>query len=50
MDTQIVAIYCICDDILKGLHHTEDKQCQMSDAEVMTTSPPTLYLNENNIK
>jgi hypothetical protein len=38
MDTQIVAIYCICDDILKGLHHTEDKQRQMSDAEVMTTS------------
>lgn len=38
MDTQIVAIYCICDDILKGLHHFEDKQRQMSDAEVMTTS------------
>ena len=38
MDTQIVAIYCLCDDILKGLHHAEDKQRQMSDAEVMTTS------------
>ena len=38
MDTQIVAIYCICDDILKGLQHSEDKQRQMSDAEVMTTS------------
>jgi len=38
MDTQIVAIYCICDDILKGLRHFEDKQRQMSDAEVMTTS------------
>lgn len=38
MDTQIVAIYCICDDILKGLYHFEDKQRQMSDAEVMTTS------------
>lgn len=38
MDTQIVAIYCICDDILKGLRHSEDKQRQMSDAEVMTTS------------
>lgn len=38
MDTQIVAIYCICDDILKGLHHLEDKQRRMSDAEVMTTS------------
>ena len=38
MDTQIVAIYCLCDDILKGLRHAEDKQRQMSDAEVMTTS------------
>jgi hypothetical protein len=38
MDTQIVAIYCIYDDILKGLNHSEDKQRQMSDAEVMTTS------------
>jgi hypothetical protein len=38
MDTQIVAIFCICDDILKGLRHCEDKQRQMSDTEVMTTS------------
>jgi hypothetical protein len=38
MDTQSVAIYCICDDILKGMKHYEDKQRQMSDAEVMTTS------------
>ena len=30
MDTQIVAVYCICDDILKGLKHGEDKQRQMS--------------------
>jgi Transposase DDE domain len=38
MDSQIVAIFCICDDILKSLHHHEDSQCKMSDAEVMTTS------------
>jgi hypothetical protein len=38
MDSQIVVIFCLCDDILKGLHHHEDKQCKMSDAEVMTTS------------
>jgi hypothetical protein len=38
MDSQIVAIFCICDDVLKGLHHHEDAQCKMSDAEVMTTS------------
>ena len=38
MDTQIGAIYCICDDMLKGLKHYEDKQGRMRDAEVMTTS------------
>lgn len=38
MDTQIIAIYCLCDDTLKALHHFEDSQCQMSDAEVMTTA------------
>ena len=38
MDSQIVAIFCLCDDVLKAIHHHEDQQCQMSDAEVMTTS------------
>lgn len=38
MDSQIVAIYCICEDVLKSLHHVEDKQRKMSDAEVLTTS------------
>jgi hypothetical protein len=37
MDTQIVAVYCLCDDLLKAHSHVEDPQCQMSDAEVMTT-------------
>ena len=38
MDTQIIAIFCICDDMLKALHHYEDPQSQMIDAEVMTTA------------
>lgn len=38
MDAQIVAVDCLCDDILKGLHHYEDPQRQMRDAEVMTTA------------
>ena len=38
MDTQIIAIFCLCDDMLKALHHPEDPQCQMTDAEVMTTA------------
>jgi len=38
MDTQIIAAFCICADVLTGLHHYEDPQCQMSDAEVMTAA------------
>jgi hypothetical protein len=38
MDEQIVAIYTLCSDLLIGLHHYEDPQCVMSDAEVMTTA------------
>ena len=38
MDTQIIVVFCPCVDMLKSLHHYEDAQCQMSDAEVMTTA------------
>jgi hypothetical protein len=38
MDSQIVAVFCLCDDLLKALYHPEDRQSQMSDAEVMTTA------------
>jgi Transposase DDE domain len=38
MDTQIIVVFCLCADMLKSLHHYEDPQCQMSDAEVMTTA------------
>ena len=38
MDDQILAIYCLCDDVLSALDHDEDPQRQMSDAEVMTTA------------
>ena len=38
MDTRIVAVYCLCDDMLKALHHRDDPQCQMTEAEVMTTA------------
>jgi hypothetical protein len=38
MDTQIVAVFCLCDDMLKAMRHYEDSQCQMTDAEVMTTA------------
>src|SRR5262245_16716566 len=38
MDEQIIATYCLCDDLLQARHHPGDAQCQMSDAEVMTTA------------
>jgi Transposase DDE domain len=38
MDEPIITIYCLCDDLLHTLHHHEDLQCRMSDAEVMTTA------------
>ncbi len=36
MDVQIILVYCLCADLLIGLQHQEDAQCQLSDAEVMT--------------
>jgi Transposase DDE domain len=38
VDGQLVAIYCLCDDLLKALGHVEDRQRRMSDAEVMTAA------------
>ena len=38
MDDKIIATFCLCDDVLKAMHHQEDRQCQMSDAEIMTTA------------
>lgn len=36
MDETIVYIYCLCDEVLKGLHHREDPQQHVTDAEIMT--------------
>src|SRR5688572_18146949 len=48
MDEKIIATYCLCDDVLKAMHHQEDPQCQMSDAEVMTTAlTAALFLRGN---
>src|SRR4030066_273921 len=48
MDSQMVAVYCLCDDLLKAIYHHEDRQCQMSNAEIMTTaSVAMLYFRGN---
>jgi len=38
MDDKIITTFCLCDDLLKAMHHREDCQCQMNDAEIMTTA------------
>jgi hypothetical protein len=38
MDEKIIAIYCLRDDLLQAMHHQEDIQRRMTDAEVMTTA------------
>ena len=48
MDTQIVAVFCLSGDMLKALHHHEDSQSQITDAEVMTTAiVAALYFRGN---
>jgi len=48
MDDSVLAIYCLCDDLLKALLHQEDPQRRMSDAEVMTTAiVAALYFGGN---
>jgi len=48
MDTQIIAVYCLCDDLLRAMRHRDDPQCQMSDAEVMTVAVvAALYFSGN---
>jgi hypothetical protein len=50
MDTQIVAVFCLCDDMLKALQHCENAQCQMSDAEVMTTAIVAMLYFKGNFR
>lgn len=38
MDTRIIFVYCLCDDLLKTLGHREDPQCRVSDAEILTVA------------
>ena len=37
MDAKMTATHCLGYDLLQVMHHQEDLQCQMSDAEVLTT-------------
>src|SRR3954463_5013860 len=35
---KIIALYCKVDDMLKEMHHYEDKRVRVSDSEVITTA------------
>jgi hypothetical protein len=50
MDAQIVVVFCLCDDMLKALHHYEGRQCQMTDAEVMTTAIVAMLYFKGNFR
>lgn len=36
MHSTIIFIYCLADELLKALKHTDQEQVRMTDAEVMT--------------
>ena len=48
MDTQIIVVFCLRTDMLKSLHHYEDRQCQMSDAAVMARAIITMLYFKGN--
>ena len=50
MDIQIVAVFCLCDDLLKALHHYDAPQCQMKDAEVMTAAIVAMLYFKGNFR
>lgn len=48
LQDKVIGIYCLVDDILKGIGHYENKDCCVSDSEVMTTAiVSALYLKGN---
>src|SRR5215212_12250128 len=48
MFDNIVALYCITDDLLKAIGHTDDRRRGLTDAEVITTAlTASLYFSGN---
>jgi len=48
MALTIVTTYCLCVDLLVAICHREDPQCQMTDAQIMTTAiVAALYFGGN---
>jgi hypothetical protein len=48
MFDNVVALYCITDDLLKAIGHRDDCRCELTDAEVITTAlTAALYFGGN---
>jgi hypothetical protein len=50
MDDKIVAMYCLCADILHAIGHVEDPQQRMRDAEVLTTGLVAMWCFRGNFE
>ena len=50
MDEKIIATYGLYDELLHALHHQEDPQGQMSDAEVLTTAFTVAFFFRGNLE
>lgn len=50
MPEEIIAIYCLCDDVCKALRVRDDRQAQMTTAEVMTTALVAAWLFGGNLE
>ena len=50
MEEKIITTYCLCDDLLHAMHHQEEPQCQMSDAEVLTTAFTAAFFFRGNLE
>ncbi len=38
LQDKVIGIYCLVDDILKGIHHVEHKEGKVSDSEIISTA------------
>jgi hypothetical protein len=48
LQDKVIGIYCLVDDILKGVHHYEHRERRVSDSEVITTAiVAALYFKGN---
>lgn len=50
MQEQIITIYCVCDELCKAMSIRDDRQAQISTAEVMTTGLVAAWLFKGNVE